>query len=61
MNLLTQNVRKSENNVAQYSHRLEELEDAPVVPLIEFNISAIRIFYSGTKMTIGNSEPVSEK
>ena len=53
MNLLTQNLRKSESNVAQYSHRLEELDEMPVVPLIEFNIAAIRIFYTGTKITIG--------
>ena len=54
MDSLIQNQRKSENSVTEYSHRIEELENLPSVPLIEFNIAAIRLFYAGTKITIGS-------
>lgn len=53
MKTLTQRQRQSENDVRGYEKRVEELENTPIVPLADFNISVLHTAYSGTKITIG--------
>jgi uncharacterized protein (DUF342 family) len=50
---LTNRQKQSENAAYRYSKRIEELENAPIVPLSDFNIAVLRTAYPGTKITIG--------
>jgi uncharacterized protein (DUF342 family) len=50
---ITNRQKESENDVYRYSKRIEELENAPIVPLSEFNVAVLRTAYPGTKITIG--------